>query len=203
MAWAAWVGMAMQMHSQRTQGEGASADAKTAYGVAAANEKNASENASRARQDAALAEEAQRRQARKSLGRSAAAAAQSGVSGGGLGGGSTGALLKQAATEAELDALNIRYGGQLEARDHEVEQAQYNLERRVAFQQASGGMLSGLLGAGAAGLSGYADYKGSSARTKYSRPSTTSSGTKKTASLRGAPIGTSQRGARIDPYGIY
>lgn len=54
-------------------------------------------------------EEAQRRAARMALGRMSAAV---GEAGGGYGG-SAGQLLEQSDVLAELDALNIRYGGQM------------------------------------------------------------------------------------------
>lgn len=127
--------------------------------AAEANAKIAGENAARARLDAAAAEEAQRREARKALGRSAAAASQSGAAGGGPGQGSFGASLTQSAREAELDALNIRYGGETEAGASLTEQAMFKAEQRAAVQRAKGGLMSGVLGAASAGLSGYADYK--------------------------------------------
>lgn len=61
---------------------------------------------------AARDEEALRRAARMQIGRQAAAQAEAGIGTSG----SAGLLLDQSAVLAELDALNIRYGGQLRAR---------------------------------------------------------------------------------------
>lgn len=57
-------------------------------------------------------EEAQRRAARIALGRQAAAQAEAGIGTSG----SAGLLLDQSAVLAELDALNIRYGGELRSK---------------------------------------------------------------------------------------
>jgi hypothetical protein len=61
-------------------------------------------------QQTSQAEEAQRREARQLMGAGRAAIAQSGV---GFGG-SSADIMKQSATNAELDALNIRYAGTIE-----------------------------------------------------------------------------------------
>jgi hypothetical protein len=62
-----------------------------------------------AQMQAARDEEQQRRESAQFLGRQRAALAQSGASAGGT----AGLLLDQSAVLAELDALNIRYGGNL------------------------------------------------------------------------------------------
>lgn len=170
--------------------------------VAGENAKTARENAARARSDAAAAEEAQRRQARKSLGRSAAAAAQSGVAGAGLGEGSTGAALKQASQEAELDALSIRYEGETTARGHESDARQFDMERKAAFQRGRMGLLSGVLGAASAGLSGAANYKGGKARAD-DRAARRAPPRRGSGAVRGAPIGGARGVPSIDPYGLY
>lgn len=70
------------------------------------------QNARVARQQANAREEAQRRQAKQVLGEQRAALAQAGI---GLSG-SAADVYQQSATNAELDALNIRYEGELQAR---------------------------------------------------------------------------------------
>lgn len=89
-------------------------------------------------------EEAQRREARQVLGEQAAAMAQAG---GGYGG-TNEKLLTQSATLAELDALNIRYGGFMrrsgllaEAVGAKASSGGFNL-------QAGGQLLQGLLAGG-------------------------------------------------------
>ncbi len=159
--------------------------------VAGTNARIATENAARARQDAARAEEAHRREARKALGRAAAASSQSGAAGGGPGQGSFGAVNTQSAREAELDALNIRYGGEMEAYGNLTEAALYRAERKAALTRAKGGLITGILGAGAAGLSGVSDYRSYRQSVALRRPSTASPRTS---------VPTAARGPRIDPY---
>lgn len=84
-------------------------------------------------------EESHRRQTRQLLGRQAAAFAQAG------GGGDAG-VTRQTAVEAELDALNIRYGSQLKA--HGLRRAASDVKRQgryLAGAQALSGL--GLYGA--------------------------------------------------------
>lgn len=82
-------------------------------------------------------EEAQRRAARRLLGSQAAAFAQAG------GGGDAG-VMGQSAVEAELDALNIRYGSKLKA--HGLRRAASDVKRQGRYL------------AGAQALSGLATY---------------------------------------------
>lgn len=134
--------------------------------VAKQNATIARDNAARARLDSDRAEEAQRRQLRKDMGRAWAAASQSGAAGSGPGQGSFGALNTQSAREGELDALNIRYAGDTERHASLVEEAQFRAERKAAIQRAKGGLMSGILGAGSTLLSGRADYmRGTGARS--------------------------------------
>lgn len=80
----------------------------------------------------------QLRQGNKAMGRSTAAAVESG---GGIGG-STGAVLHQSATNAELDALNVRYAGLLRS-------TSYNTQATLDKQQGNDAMASSFLsGAG-------------------------------------------------------
>lgn len=76
------------------------------------NAKQEEVSADVARRNAAAREDAQRREARKFLGRQRAAIAESGT---GFGGSATDIMI-ESAMDAELDALNIRYQGDLEAR---------------------------------------------------------------------------------------
>lgn len=124
--------------------------------VAGANAVAARANAARTRLETAQAEEAKRREVRKSLGQSAAAIAQSGI--GAPGTGSAGAALKQAANEGELDAMNIRYGGETQAVAYENEALNFDYEQRAAKRRAKGAVMSGLFGSATAALSGAASY---------------------------------------------
>ena len=137
--------------------------------VAGQNAAISRDNARLARLQGAAAEEAKRREIRASLGRSAAAIAQAG---GGTQG-TAGKLLSQSAAEGELDALNIRYGADSDARASEQEARNYDLERYAAKRRAKGAVISGLIGAGSSALSGYAQYgsyrRMQAAKKKYGR----------------------------------
>ena len=168
-----WALIAVQMASSAVEGIQGYQQGQQEAAVAGQNAQIARDNAARARMDAGLAEEAQRRESRKTLGRAAAAGAQSGTAGAGPGQGSLGALNAQSANEAELDALNIRYGGETEAHADLTQAAQFDFDRKAAKQRARGAVISGLLGTAAAGLSGYSDYRrstGGGARTTIARP---------------------------------
>lgn len=109
-------------------------------------------------------EESQRRQAAIALGNQNAAMAQTGTD---LASGSALDLYKQSATSAELDALNIRYGSQLQAQGL---QSQSTLDAMQATQQqrnAQTAMSNGYLNAGAAALSTYGSYSSNSAQLDY------------------------------------
>lgn len=82
---------------------------------------------------AAREEEAQRRAARMAIGRQAAAQAEAGIGTSG----SAGLLLEQSAVLAELDALNIRYGGELRGKGLLAES--FNMRQRAR----SAGLLAG------------------------------------------------------------
>lgn len=103
---------------------------------------------SRAERSAAAADEAaQRRASRLQLGRQIAA---TGEAGGGYGG-SSGLLLEQSAVLAELDALNIRYGGELRAKGLLAESMVMKQRARSAGTLAGAQLLMG----------GYRAYTGS------------------------------------------
>ncbi|MGE0533142.1 MAG: hypothetical protein AB7P35_17675 [Hyphomonadaceae bacterium] len=156
---------AASVGSSVVQGLQAYGQGKHEAEIAGMNAKTADENARRARLDAALEEEAQRRALRMELGRAASASAQSGAQGGGMGKGSYAALNTQSARLGELDALNIRYAGETRAHASEVEAAQFRAERKAALMRAKSGLISGVLGAASAGLSGVSNYGGKAPRT--------------------------------------
>lgn len=106
------------------------------------NARLAEEQAVVERQQAGAAEEAQRRAARKLLGRQAAAIAESGT--GGFSGSNLD-IARQSAVEAELDALNIRYEGELKARGAKAEAEQFRAQAKNAKKQGRLALAAGLL----------------------------------------------------------
>lgn len=93
--------------------------------------------------NAVLEEDMQRREARESLGRTSAAIGESGTGYGG----SSANVMDQAAIDAELDALNIRYKGQFA-------KYTYDYQSRIAKKQGKQALIGGALGAGADLLTG-------------------------------------------------
>jgi hypothetical protein len=145
-AWAAAaIGAASAITSAQSQRKAASYNAKVA-----------SNNATIASQQASANEDAQRRRADMALGREAAGAAASG--------GLSGTNLdnyQQSATNAELDALNIRYQGKLGVQ-------QYTEQATLDNWQSSNANESGYLNAAAAALSSYGSYQNGQAKLKGS-----------------------------------
>lgn len=121
-------------------------------------------------QQASAREDAQRRQARQVLGQQRAAFAQSG---GGMGG-SAGDIMGQSAIDAELDALTIRYEGQMRARGFDAQAEQERFAARSAKK-------AGYWAAAGTVLGGAADYYGARA---------------------GAPGGTPKPKAKMNEYGF-
>lgn len=141
---------AMQAIGSIQQGKAAQAEAEYNAKLSEHNAKVMQIQAQVEGQQTARREEAQRRQAREVMGRQAAGLAQAGV-------GFSGSALditEESAQAAELDALNIRYGGQLKAQgllaDAEMQRAQ------AAGQRFAGANAkrAGYIGAGSAILSG-------------------------------------------------
>lgn len=104
------------------------------------------QKADMAQEQAATNEDAQRRRGAMATGRAAAGAAQ----GSGLDGTNVD-LLQQSATDSEIDALNIRYGGQIGALSS-------NEQANFSDMQADNATQSGVLNAGAAALSSAGSY---------------------------------------------
>ena len=152
--------------------------------VSQENARRARENAAQTRLAGSAAEEAKRRELRKSLGRTAAAASQSGT--GGPGYGSNLAVIKQASTEAELDALNLRYSYNEDARGSEAEALNFDAEATAARRRARGARKAGFINAASAVLQGAANYGGgrASSRVTKARKTPTPSGGKPRPSVR-------------------
>lgn len=134
-------------------------DTNAAKAQAGAEAKVADYNAEIAGQQAGVAEDAQRRKAREFLARQRAAIGQAGI---GLTGSSI-TLANQSATEAELDALNIRYEGTLRRTGFLNDAAAARARRKAAGR-------SGYLRAGAQLLAGASSAYGSYKSYRDSQP---------------------------------
>lgn len=108
------------------------------------------------RQQTAAREDAKRREARMVMGSQRAAFAQSG---GGMGG-SAADVMQQSAINAELDALTLRYEGDLRARGMQTEAASERFAGRQAQRQ-------GYFGAAGSILSGAGQYMGAQEDRRY------------------------------------
>jgi hypothetical protein len=128
---------------------GSIAQGNAANAAAQANANALTQQAEAESRAANAREEAQRRQNRQFLGAQRAALAQAGI---GLNG-SAYDVARQSAINAELDALNIRYEGQLAAKGLRDQATIQRFEGRQA-------KTAGYLGAGAALLQGTANYAG-------------------------------------------
>lgn len=159
--------------------------AVAAYGVyatseaqAAANKANAQaadynakvqqQNADIARANAGAREDALRFQQRQLLAKQRAAAAESGFD---SSSGSLGLVQEQSADRAELDALNVRYGGELDARGYGNQASMDAYQAGALRLQAANTSRAGYIGAASALLSG-----ASSGYTNYRRSTTINGG---------------------------
>lgn len=147
----------------------ANAQSASADAAAAAADYNAA--VSREKGQVALAqananEEAQRRAGALALGRQAAATAESGVD---LSSGSALDLYKQSATNAELDALNIRYGGQMQALGMDSQAALDSMSAQQSRNNSGAALTAGYLNAGASALSSYGTYTGQKAQINLAK----------------------------------
>lgn len=156
--WIAAAGAALSAYSSYQQGKQQEQVYKAQSQVEQQNALIEQQNAAAASQAANAREEQHRRQARQILGEQRAAQAQSGV---GLGG-SSADIAEQSAINAELDALGIRYEGELERRGHLVKsqsyQAQAGVDRfagKAARRSGNIGAAAGLLSAAASGYGAY------------------------------------------------
>lgn len=129
------------------------ASAQSQRKAATYNARVAGNNSTIAANQASVNEDAQRRRADMALGREAAgAAASGGLSGTNLD------TFQQSATNAELDALNIRYQGKLGVQSATEQQGLDEMNASAANE-------SGYLNAGAAALSSYGSYQRGQAKT--------------------------------------
>lgn len=142
-------GTAMQVIGQLQQGKAA----------AAVGDRNAAmleQNAAIERQQAGAREVAKRREAAQILGQQRAALAQSG---GGMGG-SAADIMEQSTINSELDALTLRYEGEMRARGLQQEAS---MERYAGAQAKSQSRMAAV----GSILSGAANYGAYQAEEKY------------------------------------
>lgn len=155
MEYVAIASAAFQALGAISQAGAASASYKAQAQTDAYNAEIARQRADNALQVANQNEETQRRKARQVIGAQRAALAEAGVD---LTSGTGSDLLTQSYTNAELDSQNIRYEGALNAKALRDQSVLFDYDSQVARQNASRAMRSGILGAGAAALSGYGRY---------------------------------------------
>lgn len=146
--------------SSVSQAKAASAQAKSAAQAANYNAAVAAQNAKTALDQGNANEEAQRRKARMVMGTQRAALAEAGIGNEGT----ASDLVEQSASNAEMDALNIRYEAQLQSTGFLNQSALDTLQAKNARKQASQAMTSGYINAGAGALSGYGSYLQGQAR---------------------------------------
>jgi hypothetical protein len=150
LAWAAAASAAVGAYSAYQGGQTAKANARSQQDADKYNATIASQNAAVARQQASAREEAQRRQARQVLGEQRAALSQAGI---GLAG-SAADVYGASANAAELDALNIRYEGELDARGLLAQSSLSSFEGQVAGRNARTASQAGGLNAASSLLAG-------------------------------------------------
>jgi hypothetical protein len=145
---------AMQAVGAIQQGKMAAAQGEAQMNAANYNARMKEIEAGITREQANAREEQQRRQARQVLGKQRAAVAQAGI---GFGGSALD-IMEQSATFAELDALTIRYEGDLKAKgllaeaeydkySGQVAMAMGKAQKKAAYVSAAASMLSGAAGA--------------------------------------------------------
>lgn len=154
MMFIAIAGMAMSALSAMKQGEAQSDALKSQAQAQQYNAAVAEQNAQTAEAQGNANEEAQRRKARMVIG-----AQRAGISESGIGNEGTGSdLVQQSAANAEMDALNIRYGAQLQAVGFRNNAKLDNYQASNDLSQAKQATQASYLNAGASALSGYGKY---------------------------------------------
>jgi hypothetical protein len=146
-----------------SQGEAQAQQQESAANAARYNAIIADQNAQTAQQAANANEEASRRKSAGDMGRLRASMAENGI---GLDSGTATDLTENSSMNAELDALNIRYQGQQQARDYKSQAALGRAQAQQADNNASASRTAGYLTAGASALSSYGRYSNYQARVK-------------------------------------
>lgn len=163
ISWAMIAGTAVSAVSAVSQGMAANAQAQSQANAAQYNATIAEQNASSALAAASANEDAQRRKTAGEMGRLRAGLAENGI---GLDSGTATDLTEQSAMNAELDALNIRYGGQQQARAYKTQAALDVQQAQASKASGQAAMTAGFLTAGASALNGYGRYAGYQAQLK-------------------------------------
>lgn len=163
-SWAMIIGAVVSGVASYQQGKAQEKMYRAQADINEMNAENEAQNAIAAGQAANAREEQQRRAARQVLGEQKAALAQAGI---GMGG-SAADIAEQSAINAEMDALGIRYEGEMERRQF--------LQRSTAFKHMAGvdranagmagknarlGLASAALMAGTYAYAGYSQRPGS------------------------------------------
>ncbi len=134
-----------------------SQNSRSREAVARVNQQYATINSVQELRLASLEEQRIRREGNKQLAEQFTAFAQSGA---GTGDFSTQKALEESATLAEMDALNVRYKGQIASRDQEIAASQYDYEARSEKASRPGIAIKAGIGAATSLLSGYGKYQG-------------------------------------------
>ena len=144
----------MQMLGSLFQGYTQAANLERSAHMSEINAQLYLRNASRIRLEAGLNEEAHRRAARRILGEQRAAIFESGTaaSGSNLG------VYDQSVIDSELDALNIRYSGDQQARQQQMEAAVATYEAGAARAGAKSARRAAWIGAGSAAVTSGSQY---------------------------------------------
>lgn len=136
----------------------AGAASATAQSQAQAAQYNATierQRADAALQQADAQEEQSRRNSRKVIGAQRAALVENGI---GLDSGTGSDLVQDSTLNAEMDALNIRYQGQLNARGFNAQAALDDYSSEAAKSRADSALTAGFFGAASSVLTGAGDY---------------------------------------------
>lgn len=162
MSWVAVVVGGVALVSSLAQSNQAQDQAEQDSAVANNNAGQSIANMQAVEAQASAQEEAQRTQSGQYLGRQRASMADSGT--GSLGSGSNYDVGQQSALSAEMDALNVRYSGELKGAD--ALQTAYNFKYGAAASQAQANSIgqTKYVTAGAAALSSAASSYGRGAR---------------------------------------
>lgn len=141
----------MSAYSAYSQGQAQAAAANQQAAAARRAQDLQIQQARVARQQAGAEEEATRRAAREQLATQRAAIGQAGIGYGGT----AGLLQEDSALQAELDAMNIRYGGEMQGLGLLNQASASGEEARIQKNNASKAKMAGLVGAGTSLLGSY------------------------------------------------
>lgn len=156
-AWATAASAVIGAYSAVQSGKTQSANYRAQQQAEEYNATIQAQNAQVSRQQANAREETQRRRARQALGEQRAALAQAGI---GLSG-SAADVYGQSAANAELDALNIRYEGELDARGLLAQSELSRYSGQTAGVNARSARSAGRLDAASSLLAGASNAYGS------------------------------------------